>query len=143
MFEHLPIALFRFFATLLLNTILTFNLLSSLPNLLSIQRRLIDRETWLPSHGLLATLFALFQYAPQIHLTFTEKFVGALSIPTMCIQVPGSVLFVLSLAMREKTSWTCKSFFKKRREQEKQGDSRQSNGREFLWFQWLFCVFGV
>jgi len=56
--------------------------------------------------GLSATLLAILQYAPQIHKTYSSGLVGALSIGTMAIQVPGSVLFVLSLVFRPGTDWT-------------------------------------
>ncbi|ODO06106.1 hypothetical protein L198_01338 [Cryptococcus wingfieldii CBS 7118] len=56
--------------------------------------------------GVSATLLAILQYAPQIYQTYNSKLVGALSIGTMVIQVPGSVLFVLSLVFREGTDWT-------------------------------------
>ncbi|CED84097.1 hypothetical protein [Phaffia rhodozyma] len=58
------------------------------------------------SMGLLSTILAVAQYAPQIHLTWREGFVGALSIPTMMIQTPGSIVFVLSIAIREGTTWS-------------------------------------
>ena len=56
--------------------------------------------------GISATLLAVLQYAPQIHKTYTSGLVGALSIGTMVIQVPGSVLFVVSLVLRPGTDWT-------------------------------------
>lgn len=56
--------------------------------------------------GLSATLFAISQYAPQLLLTWQEGFVGALSIWTMVIQVPGSVVFVISIMLREGTTWS-------------------------------------
>jgi uncharacterized protein with PQ loop repeat len=56
--------------------------------------------------GISATLLAILQYAPQIYKTYTAGLVGALSLGTMIIQVPGSVLFVLSLVFREGTDWT-------------------------------------
>ncbi|KIR63942.1 hypothetical protein I314_02723 [Cryptococcus bacillisporus CA1873] len=56
--------------------------------------------------GVSATILAVFQYAPQIHKTYKAKLVGALSLGTMAIQVPGSVLFVLSLVVRPGTNWT-------------------------------------
>lgn len=59
------------------------------------------------SHGLAATILAISQYLPQILLTWQEGFIGSLSIPTMVIQVPGSVAFVISIAIREGTSWSC------------------------------------
>lgn len=45
-----------------------------------------------PTAHLLAfasSMLACLQYIPQIILTYTEKAVGALSIPTMLIQSPG------------------------------------------------------
>ncbi|OXG22762.1 hypothetical protein C367_04065, partial [Cryptococcus neoformans Ze90-1] len=56
--------------------------------------------------GVSATILAVFQYAPQIHKTYKARLVGALSLGTMAIQVPGSVLFVLSLVFRPGTNWT-------------------------------------
>jgi hypothetical protein len=46
------------------------------------------------------------QYAPQIYKTYKAQLVGALSLGTMVIQVPGSVLFVVSIAVRQGTDWT-------------------------------------
>ncbi|WVQ81107.1 hypothetical protein IAT38_003229 [Cryptococcus sp. DSM 104549] len=56
--------------------------------------------------GLSATFLAICQYGPQIYKTYHSKLVGALSLGTMAIQVPGSVLFVLSLVFRPGTNWT-------------------------------------
>ncbi|WOO84969.1 putative protein [Vanrija pseudolonga] len=56
--------------------------------------------------GVTGTLLAICQYAPQIYKTFGAGLVGALSIGTMCIQVPGSVMFCISIAVREGTDWT-------------------------------------
>ncbi|WWC72998.1 uncharacterized protein I206_106962 [Kwoniella pini CBS 10737] len=56
--------------------------------------------------GVSGTVLAVFQYAPQIYRTYHSKLVGALSLGTMAIQVPGSVLFVLSLVFRPGTDWT-------------------------------------
>jgi uncharacterized protein with PQ loop repeat len=56
--------------------------------------------------GLSGTLLAVLQYAPQIYKTYRAKLVGALSLGTMAIQVPGSVLFVISIVVRPGTNWT-------------------------------------
>ncbi|WWD21372.1 hypothetical protein CI109_105857 [Kwoniella shandongensis] len=56
--------------------------------------------------GVSALILSLLQYTPQIHKTYKAKLVGALSLGTMAIQVPGSVLFVISLVMRPGTDWT-------------------------------------
>lgn len=56
--------------------------------------------------GLSATLLAILQYAPQIYKTYRSGLVGALSIGTMLIQVPGSILFVVSIMLGDGTDWT-------------------------------------
>ena len=56
--------------------------------------------------GISATILAIMQYAPQIYRTYRSGLVGALSLGTMVIQVPGSVLFVISLVVRPGTNWT-------------------------------------
>lgn len=56
--------------------------------------------------GLSATLLAVLQYAPQIAKTYNAKLVGALSLGTMAIQVPGSILFCASIIAGEGTDWT-------------------------------------
>lgn len=58
--------------------------------------------------GLLSMVCSTIQFAPQLYKTFKSKTVGALSIPSMCIQTPGSFLFVFTLAMRpgiNVTTW--------------------------------------
>lgn len=50
--------------------------------------------------GVLATLLAAIQYLPQIYTTWNMQAVGSLSIPMMCIQTPGSFVWVGSLAAR-------------------------------------------
>ncbi|ORY33152.1 hypothetical protein BCR39DRAFT_521481 [Naematelia encephala] len=56
--------------------------------------------------GVSALILSVLQYAPQMYKTYRAKLVGALSLGTMAIQVPGSVLFVLSLVFRPGTDWT-------------------------------------
>lgn len=59
----------------------------------------------LPSHltfwanflGIMAAVLAAIQYIPQIWTTYHLKHVGSLSIPMMCIQTPGGLLFAASL----------------------------------------------
>jgi uncharacterized protein with PQ loop repeat len=59
----------------------------------------------LPSHltfwanflGVMAAVLAAIQYIPQIWTTYHLKHVGSLSIPMMCIQTPGGLLFAASL----------------------------------------------
>jgi hypothetical protein len=56
--------------------------------------------------GTSSTVLAVTQYAPQLVRTYRARLVGALSIGTMLIQVPGSVLFVGSLVGREGVEWS-------------------------------------
>ncbi|ORX50329.1 hypothetical protein BCR36DRAFT_290303 [Piromyces finnis] len=57
-------------------------------------------------YGLGSTLFSLIQFLPQIRKTFVNKSVGALSIPSMLIQCPGSFILVIFLAIQSGTNWT-------------------------------------
>lgn len=61
---------------------------------------------WAGFLGLLSTSLAVIQYAPQLWTTWKAKTVGALSIPMMCIQTPGAILMVTSIAIRPGTNWT-------------------------------------
>ncbi|KAJ3894207.1 hypothetical protein GG344DRAFT_86748 [Lentinula edodes] len=61
---------------------------------------------WATFLGVSSAILAAIQYIPQIAHTFRHKVVGALSIPMMCIQTPGAVLMVLSIALRPGTNWT-------------------------------------
>ncbi|KAI0800046.1 hypothetical protein C8Q74DRAFT_387629 [Fomes fomentarius] len=63
-------------------------------------------QLWATFLGVSSALLAAFQYAPQIAHTFRIQLVGALSIPMMCIQTPGAILMVLSIALRPGTNWT-------------------------------------
>lgn len=67
-------------------------------------RLLISR--WAAFLGITGTLLAAAQYIPQLLHTYRTKLVGSLSIPTMLLQVPGSVLFVWSLSRRPGIEWT-------------------------------------
>ncbi|TEB26964.1 hypothetical protein FA13DRAFT_1736979 [Coprinellus micaceus] len=62
--------------------------------------------SWGKFLGVSAAAFATVQYMPQLIHTYRTKLVGALSIPMMCIQSPGGVLMVLSIALRPGTNWT-------------------------------------
>ncbi|KAJ3524868.1 hypothetical protein NMY22_g10820 [Coprinellus aureogranulatus] len=62
--------------------------------------------SWARFLGVSAATFATIQYMPQLIHTYRTKLVGALSIPMMCIQTPGGVLMVLSIALRPGTNWT-------------------------------------
>lgn len=55
---------------------------------------------WATFLGVSSTLLCAIQYAPQIYRTWHAKTVGSLSLLMMCIQTPGAVLMVLSIALR-------------------------------------------
>lgn len=57
--------------------------------------------TWANFLGILAAILASIQYFPQIYTTLRLRCVGSLSIPMMCIQTPGSLVWAASLAARE------------------------------------------
>ncbi|KAJ7641291.1 hypothetical protein FB45DRAFT_825431 [Roridomyces roridus] len=61
---------------------------------------------WALFLGVSSALLAAVQYIPQIASTYQAKLVGALSIPMMCVQSPGAVAMVLSIALRPGTNWT-------------------------------------
>ncbi|KAF7313199.1 hypothetical protein MKEN_01006400 [Mycena kentingensis (nom. inval.)] len=61
---------------------------------------------WALLLGVSSAALAVIQYVPQIAFTWQAKLVGALSIPMMCIQSPGAVAMVLSIALRPGTNWT-------------------------------------
>jgi uncharacterized protein with PQ loop repeat len=63
-------------------------------------------KLWADGLGLVSMMLASVQYIPQIYRTWKRKSVGALSIPMMLIQTPGSFLFVYTLAIRPGVRWT-------------------------------------
>lgn len=50
--------------------------------------------------GITATALASIQYFPQIYTTWKLQSLGSLSIPMMCVQTPGGLLWAASLAAR-------------------------------------------
>ena len=64
------------------------------------------REHWGAVLGVAGMLLAMFQYLPQIAHTARARLVRSLSIPTMCVQVPGSLLFIYALAERDGINWS-------------------------------------
>lgn len=63
-------------------------------------------HAWAVFLGVSSSGLAVVQYLPQLLKTYRLKLVGAISIPMMCIQTPGAVLMVLSIALRQGTDWT-------------------------------------
>ncbi|MCJ1464774.1 hypothetical protein MMC07_003387 [Pseudocyphellaria aurata] len=61
-------------------------------------------QSWANALGILATLLAAVQFIPQLFTTWQLQAAGSLSIPTMCIQTPGSFVFAASLAKRLGTA---------------------------------------
>lgn len=64
-------------------------------------RRPAAVPAWANFLGVLAAVLASIQYFPQIYTTFRLRCVGSLSIPMMCIQTPGSLVWAASLAVRK------------------------------------------
>lgn len=56
--------------------------------------------------GLLATIFSITQYIPQLYTTWKIKHAGTLSIPMLCIQVPGGILWVTTMYLQPGTQWS-------------------------------------
>jgi len=63
-------------------------------------------KSWATVLGVTAAILAAIQYMPQLVKTYKAKVVGALSIPMMCLQTPGGIVMVISIALREGTNWT-------------------------------------
>jgi hypothetical protein len=57
-------------------------------------------QAWANVLGIMSAILASIQYFPQIWTTFRLQKVGSLSIPMMCIQTPGSLVWAASLAQR-------------------------------------------
>ncbi|KAL1989623.1 hypothetical protein VTN49DRAFT_6820 [Thermomyces lanuginosus] len=57
-------------------------------------------QAWANFLGIMSATLASIQYFPQIYTTFRLQRVGSLSIPMMCIQTPGSLVWAASLAAR-------------------------------------------
>ncbi|KEY74317.1 hypothetical protein S7711_00473 [Stachybotrys chartarum IBT 7711] len=57
-------------------------------------------DLWANVLGVMGAVLAAIQYLPQIWTTYRLKHVGSLSIPMMCIQTPGGLLFAGSLFAR-------------------------------------------
>jgi hypothetical protein len=60
----------------------------------------LSTEYWADSLGLTSLTASLFQFVPQIISTWKAQKVGALSIPAMFLQAPGSFVVVYTLAAR-------------------------------------------
>ncbi|CAK5278264.1 unnamed protein product [Mycena citricolor] len=61
---------------------------------------------WALLLGVSSAALAAIQYLPQIAFTWRARLVGALSVPMMCVQSPGAVAMVTSIALRPGTNWT-------------------------------------
>lgn len=55
---------------------------------------------WANMLGIMSAALAAIQYVPQIITTYKLKHAGSLSIPMMCVQTPGGLLFAASLGAR-------------------------------------------
>ncbi|KAK4058614.1 hypothetical protein OIO90_000058 [Microbotryomycetes sp. JL221] len=63
-------------------------------------------RVWATTLGFLSIILACLQYLPQLFLTASSRLVGSLSIPMMCLQTPGSFVFVYTLAVRPGVNWS-------------------------------------
>ncbi|KAI9821864.1 MAG: hypothetical protein M1827_002446 [Pycnora praestabilis] len=79
---------------ILLTALLSIYILALYPNI---------AQQWANILGILTTILASIQYLPQLYTTYLLKSVGSLSIPMMCIQTPGSLVWAASLAARVGT----------------------------------------
>jgi len=61
---------------------------------------------WATFLGVSSAGLAVCQYAPQLVHTYKMGLVGALSIPMMMLQTPGTVFMVISIMLRPGTNWT-------------------------------------
>lgn len=64
------------------------------------------RHSWATFLGITSTALAIAQYLPQIIHTARTRLVQSLSLVTMGVQIPGSFLFIYTLAGRPGTDWT-------------------------------------
>ncbi|KAI8799867.1 hypothetical protein BJ742DRAFT_780930 [Cladochytrium replicatum] len=75
------------------------------PSLL--RSRDVSAAEWLAGVlGLIATGTSLFMWMPQIVETWIQQRVGALSIPMLLMQAPGSFVFVYSITKQPGANWT-------------------------------------
>ncbi|KAL9708733.1 hypothetical protein Ac2012v2_008115 [Leucoagaricus gongylophorus] len=63
-------------------------------------------QLWATFLGVTSSVLAMIQYTPQLIHTYRLKLVGVLSIPMMCITVPGSAFMITGIAFRPGTNWT-------------------------------------
>lgn len=75
-------------------------LLALLSPLLTLYASTTHLQTYSTLLGISATILASLQYLPQLLTTWRLKEVGSLSVPMMCIQTPGGVVWATSLAVR-------------------------------------------
>ncbi|KAJ3563316.1 hypothetical protein NP233_g9013 [Leucocoprinus birnbaumii] len=63
-------------------------------------------QSWATFLGVSSATLAVIMFAPQLIHTYQLGLVGALSIPTICIQIPGAIALVLGIALQPGTNWT-------------------------------------
>lgn len=61
---------------------------------------------WARCLGFISLTFTAFQCAPQIYKTWKIKTIGALSIPAMSIQTPGTILLIISLVSQPNSDYS-------------------------------------
>lgn len=109
--EHVPSTEWRLATTMAFTTLLHF-LFVTFTTFFFILNSSINEYpsqgiiSWAAFLGVLSTTLAVIQYAPQLWTTWNAKTVGALSIPMMCVQTPGAILMVASIARQPGTNWS-------------------------------------
>ncbi|KAL2911147.1 hypothetical protein HK105_209395 [Polyrhizophydium stewartii] len=64
------------------------------------------RIGWAGTLGMIAAATGVVQFVPQIVHTWRARSPGALSLPMLMMQCPGSYVFAISLALQPGTNWT-------------------------------------
>lgn len=86
---------------------LLYTLTLALVSFIVILRYPASLQTWANFLGIMAAVLASIQYFPQIYTTLRLRCVGSLSIPMMCFQTPGGLVWAASLAARVgKEGWS-------------------------------------
>lgn len=56
--------------------------------------------------GIVALILSVAQYIPQLYTTWHLKHAGTLSIPMLCIQAPGGMIWATSLYLQPEAQWS-------------------------------------
>lgn len=56
--------------------------------------------------GIVALILSVAQYIPQLYTTWRIKHAGTLSIPMLCIQAPGGMIWATTLYLQPGAQWS-------------------------------------